>query len=173
MILGGLPEDPAISGRSALGARPQRTERGAMGTGLRALSTAECLQRLVLGGVGRVSVTEHALPIILPVLFVCDGDSVLFGTARGGLLARTCHEAVIAFEASDVSAATGAGWSVLVVGVSSVLPGAGTVGATAPGQLDHAGSDPDLLVRLRMGRITGQQGQVGRPRAGPWPSMAV
>ncbi len=51
--------------------------------GLELLTREQCLDYLRRGGIGRVGLTMHGLPVILPVSFVfVDGDAV-FRTGEG------------------------------------------------------------------------------------------
>jgi nitroimidazol reductase NimA-like FMN-containing flavoprotein (pyridoxamine 5'-phosphate oxidase superfamily) len=118
---------------------------------------AECRELLATASVGRVSVTNDALPVIAPVNYVLDGDTVLFRTRRDGMLARACDDAVIAFEIDELSADGSSGWSVNVVGIASLLSGREQLPAGRLGLVSAAGADRDQLVRLRIGVLTGRR----------------
>ena len=80
------------------------------------LSAGESVALLASTPVGRVVFTERALPAVLPVAFVVDGDTVVLRTARGSRLARAAVGGVLAFEADELQPATRTGWSVVVTG---------------------------------------------------------
>lgn len=80
------------------------------------LSREECLGLLSTVDIGRVVFTDRALPAVLPVTFIVDEGSIVIRTARGTRLARAAQDAVLAFEADQVSAAARDGWSVVVTG---------------------------------------------------------
>ena len=86
--------------------------------GLQVLDRSECLELLRSVPVGRIGVTSGALPTILPVNFLLDGDRVLIRTGRGSKLDAATRNAVVAFEADDVDAFARVGWSVVVTGVA-------------------------------------------------------
>jgi len=68
--------------------------------------------------VGRIVCTRKALPAVELVNFTMDtGDIVIRTDADGTLVAATQH-AVVAFEADELDAASGRGWSVTTVGRS-------------------------------------------------------
>jgi nitroimidazol reductase NimA-like FMN-containing flavoprotein (pyridoxamine 5'-phosphate oxidase superfamily) len=106
------------------------------------LTRDQCVARLSGRTVGRVSVSRGALPVVVPVVYELDGDSVLFHAPLDGLLAAACDGAVIAFEVDDLATAgcPAGGWSVHVTGVGSLVT--------------------DEVVRLETDRITGQERQV-------------
>ena len=82
----------------------------------RDLSREQCRALLATAPVGRVVFTDRALPAILPVGFLLDGEDVAIRTARGSRLARAADGAVLAFEVDDVAPSLREGWSVVVTG---------------------------------------------------------
>ena len=80
------------------------------------LTSGESLALLASTPVGRVVFTERALPAVLPVTFVVDGDTIVVRTARGSRLARAAVGGVLAFEADELHPASRTGWSVVVTG---------------------------------------------------------
>jgi nitroimidazol reductase NimA-like FMN-containing flavoprotein (pyridoxamine 5'-phosphate oxidase superfamily) len=86
--------------------------------GLEVLDRAECL-RLVAGrSLGRVAVSMSALPVILPVNYLLDGDRILIRTGAGTKLAAAARNAVVAFEVDDADPIGHTGWSVSVTGTA-------------------------------------------------------
>lgn len=98
--------------------------------GLEVLERAECLQLLGNAVIGRVAVSSGALPIILPVNFLLDGERILMRTGKGTKLDHALAGAVVAFEVDDIDRWRHQGWSVAVTGVATVV------------------DDPDDLVRI-------------------------
>ena len=99
-------------------------------SGVRELSRARCLELLATAIVGRVGVSVRALPVILPVNYLLDGERVIFRTVPGTKLDAAVHRSVVAFEA-DAHDPDGAwGWSVLIQGVASEI--------SAPADLERA-----------------------------------
>ena len=124
---------------------------------LEVLSDAQCRAMLATTRVGRVAVTADALPVIAPVNYVIDGNSILFRTRPGGMLARACDDAVIAFGIDELAADGTRGWSVNVVGIASLLAPSEQLRALSLGFVSAAGDDCDQFVRLRIGVITGRR----------------
>jgi nitroimidazol reductase NimA-like FMN-containing flavoprotein (pyridoxamine 5'-phosphate oxidase superfamily) len=89
--------------------------------GLEVLSRAECLRLLAQSRVGRVVVTDRALPAAFPVNFALLDEDVVFMTTTGSKLEAAQGEEVMAFEADDIDPVLHSGWSVLVQGLASVL----------------------------------------------------
>jgi hypothetical protein len=113
--------------------------------GLEVLRPDECLALLRTVPVGRVGLSMDALPVVLPVSFVVDGDRLLIRTGRGSKLDAALAGAVVAFEADDHDAETGQAWSVLVRGSTAVLAAppdlpaddAGSAATWVPGHVDR------------------------------------
>jgi nitroimidazol reductase NimA-like FMN-containing flavoprotein (pyridoxamine 5'-phosphate oxidase superfamily) len=83
---------------------------------LEVLGDAESLELLASMPVGRLVVTEQALPNVLPVSFVVDGRALIVRTSPDSRLASATRGTVVAFEADDIDLTTRSGWSVTVVG---------------------------------------------------------
>lgn len=97
--------------------------------GLEVLSRAECLELLSRARVGRVVVTDRALPAAFPVNFALLGDDVVFLTREGSKLQLAEDEQVVAFEADDADPVLETGWSVLVQGWASLVTDTSEVAA--------------------------------------------
>src|SRR3954454_24219722 len=124
---------------------------------LEVMSEEACRALRAAGRVGRVAVTADALPVIAPVNYVVDGSSIVFRTKRDGMLARPCNDAVIAFEIAERASDGGAGWSVNVVGIASLVSDSEHVRALALGIVSAAGDERDQFVRMRLGLIHGSR----------------
>jgi hypothetical protein len=125
--------------------------------GLEVLNRADCLSLLASVPVGRVAASINALPVVLPVNFVVDGERVLFRTGAGTKLSAAADGSVIAFEADAYDATTRAGWSVLVQAVAQVQP-LDSVTSEQLAQLPAWGNRrADLLVILGTEVISGRR----------------
>jgi uncharacterized protein len=89
--------------------------------GLAMLDREECLRLLGEVQVGRVGITTDAVPVVLPVNFVLDGERIVFSSAPGTKLYVAATGAQLAFEADDVDAGSRQGWSVCVTGTATVV----------------------------------------------------
>lgn len=90
-------------------------------TGLEVLSRAECLSLLRRSVVGRVIVTDRALPAAFPVNFALLGEDVVFRTMAGSKLEAASARAVVAFEVDDMDPVRQTGWSVLIQGRAGLV----------------------------------------------------
>jgi len=90
-------------------------------TGLQVLSRAECLALLRESLVGRVIVTDRALPAAFPVNFALLGEDVVFRTTAGSKLEAASARAVVAFEVDDIDPLRQTGWSVLIQGRADLV----------------------------------------------------
>ncbi|MCB1006707.1 MAG: pyridoxamine 5'-phosphate oxidase family protein [Acidimicrobiales bacterium] len=102
--------------------------------GLEVIERDECLALLRSVPIGRIGMSMHALPVVLPVNFVVDGDEIVVRTAPGTKLGEAMAGSVVAFEADAFDDVSHSGWSVLVQGVSRVV--------TTPSELAHVASLP-------------------------------
>lgn len=86
--------------------------------GLEVLGREDCLDLLRASEVGRVVVSDRALPAAYPVNFVLMDDDVVFLAMDGSKLTAAEGEEVVAFEADDIDPVRQTGWSVLVQGLA-------------------------------------------------------
>lgn len=122
------------------------------------LSREECLRLLADAGVGRVAFNTASGPLIHPVNYMLDNDTIVIRTSPH---ARLAENAVgpMAFEVDDLESTLGVGWSVLVVGTSAPVDeteesirfrGSGRLQPWAPGQRN-------LFLRITPREITGRR----------------
>jgi uncharacterized protein len=76
----------------------------------------DCLKLLKLAYVGRIGISIHALPVILPVNYVLHEGDVVFRVGSGTKLAAATAGAVVAFEVDHSDPQGTSGWSVLLQG---------------------------------------------------------
>lgn len=124
--------------------------------GLEILDRSRCLELLGSVELGRVALSDRALPIIVPVVFWLSGDDVVF-RASGGLLATAAREGhIVCFEA-DSGGSADDDWSVLVVGgLSLAEPSADRPAGgerETPWQLDRPGETVQLATGVMSGRL--------------------
>jgi uncharacterized protein len=86
-------------------------------TGLEVLERHECLRLLAFQPVGRVAVVMEPWPMIFPVNYALDGDSIVFRTDEGSKLAGASSGFHMSFEIDGIDDAGRRGWSVVVNGV--------------------------------------------------------
>lgn len=116
---------------------------------------------LAAGSIGRVGVSQAALPVVLPVNYaILDGDIVI-RTGAGTKLDAALAGAVVAFEIDAVDPIYHEGWSVMVQGRAREV--------VDPDELKRARALPlepwaagvrDRFVRISSERITGRK--IGR-----------
>lgn len=94
---------------------------GDSGRELASLPAAECWRLLGSVRVGRVVFTEGGLPAVHPVNFVLAGSDVIVRTAAGSKLDAAERGDVLAFQTDVIDPVSRSGWSVLVIGHSSVV----------------------------------------------------
>ena len=84
--------------------------------GLEVLDREASLRLLATASLGRIGVTAGALPTILPVNFLFDGERILVRTSVGTKLHAAAAGAVVAFEVDDFDPLYHSGWSVVITG---------------------------------------------------------
>jgi len=130
--------------------------------GLEVLGREECLRLLTHATLGRVAVTQGALPAVLPINYRLVGDRIVFRTAGGTKLDAATRNAIVAFEVDDMEPLGHTGWSVMVTGMAREV--------TDPRQLEDldaaniprwAPSPGDRLVEISTDMISGRR--IGPP----------
>jgi uncharacterized protein len=98
--------------------------------GLEVLDRTECLRHLASVPIARIGLSVKALPVIVPVNFVIDGDEIVIRSPRGARAEAALRGSVVAVEADGYDPFAHTGWSVLVQGRTRLV------------------EDPDEVVRL-------------------------
>jgi nitroimidazol reductase NimA-like FMN-containing flavoprotein (pyridoxamine 5'-phosphate oxidase superfamily) len=83
--------------------------------GVEIIERAACLDLLAADQIGRLGVVEGGHPLILPVNYGLDGESVIFRTAAGTKL-DAAQRGPACFEIDGFDPSTRSGWSVVVRG---------------------------------------------------------
>jgi len=84
--------------------------------GLEVLDRDECIRRLRTVPIARIGLSMQALPVILPVNFVVDGDEIVIRTNVGAKVEAALQGTVVALEVDEYDTIGHTGWSVLVRG---------------------------------------------------------
>lgn len=131
-------------------------------SGLEILDRQECLRLLAGAPLGRVGITNGALPVIVPINFRLVGDRIVFRTGIGTKLdSATCDE-VVAFEADHLDPASGVGWSVAVTGLAREVVDSDEVAAAAEADIPRWTKwGSDRFVSLSTERISGRRSPTG------------
>jgi uncharacterized protein len=132
---------------------------------VRDLSRAECLSILQGDHLGRIAVSQGALPLILPVNYAMDGTTIVFRTRQGGLLDRACRNTIVAFEIDRYDASAGTGWSVLAVGVANALYASDWLRAVKLGLSSAGAGDGAVFIKIDPGNLSGRRIEVPSPLA--------
>lgn len=89
----------------------------------RSISREQSLALVASVPIGRVVYTDQALPAVIPMNFVLDGDEVVIHTESGSTLAVAIRNAVVAFQVDDFDSDTTTGWSVTITGQAQLVDG--------------------------------------------------
>jgi hypothetical protein len=141
---------------------------------LEAISDDECRDLLAIVQIGRVVLSIDALPAALPVNYWLIDDAIVFRSTPGTKLTAALNHTVVGFEVDEIDPATRSGWSVLVVGTSTVVSDPAEIA-----RLDQAGLrswapvPTPHYVKISIQRISGRRltksGDQCGPDEGPTP----
>ena len=95
------------------------TDSGTEGTGAdrTEIPVGECYRLLRTQQVGRLGVNAEHYPLIFPVNYGMDGETIVIRTSPGTKLSAAQH-ANVTFEVDEIDQFARSGWSVLVRGVA-------------------------------------------------------
>jgi nitroimidazol reductase NimA-like FMN-containing flavoprotein (pyridoxamine 5'-phosphate oxidase superfamily) len=123
------------------------------------LDRAECLRRLAADEVGRLAVVAGGDPMIFPVNYVLDGESVVFRTDPGTKL-QDGPRAQACFEIDGFDRVQRRGWSVVAIGRLEEVTRYDAAALARVRSLEvqpWAGGDKAHWMRLVPARITGRE----------------
>jgi nitroimidazol reductase NimA-like FMN-containing flavoprotein (pyridoxamine 5'-phosphate oxidase superfamily) len=124
---------------------------------LRELDEQECRNLLKIASFGRIAVTERALPMIVPVLFTVQDDTVVAVSPAGSRAIPARKGAIVTLEIDSYQPGTAEGWCVTVIGPAALVSDPADMAA-----LDSLGLAPWAAprrhyIRIAMARVTGRQ----------------
>ncbi len=125
--------------------------------GLEVLDVPTCVALLRSARIGRVAITDRAMPVILPVNFVVVSTGLVFATGLGTKLAAATSRSVVAFEADDIEQVTSRGWSVCVTGRSTRVVDRDVLDEVTAANLEPAvRSNMQVYVHIAFDVVTGR-----------------
>jgi nitroimidazol reductase NimA-like FMN-containing flavoprotein (pyridoxamine 5'-phosphate oxidase superfamily) len=128
-------------------------------TEIEELSREECLQLLRYKSfVGRVGFIVDGRPMVLPVNYLAEGESVVFCTSQGTQLSHLGDGARVAFEVDGSRSLERSGWSVVVSGVAREVTDADELVRLERGPLrSWAEPAPARWIRISIDEISGRR----------------
>ncbi len=126
---------------------------------LHELTREECMELLRSRPLfGRIGYVVDGVPVIVPVNFIVDGESVVFSTAKGSKLSWLTNHGRVAFEVDHGRPLDRSGWSVLVRGTALEVTDPARLKALAEGPL-HSWAVPsaDHWVRISIDEVSGRR----------------
>lgn len=121
------------------------------------LSRQECFELLAEKVVGRVAYGDDDGPVVLPVNYVLDKETVLFRTSPSSPMAAHVREGKVAFQVDEVDEVTESGWSVLLRGVATFEQPKDTGPGNHPRPSPWAQGSRILVVRITPHLLTGRR----------------
>lgn len=130
------------------------------GPALLELSDDECRKLLSTRQMGRLGVNDGHYPLIFPVNYGLDGDTVVIRTHPGTKLTHASH-ANVSFQVDDLDEATHTGWSVLMLALAEEVTEAHRseliASTRANGVQPWAPGEYGCWLRLIPHRLTGRR----------------
>jgi nitroimidazol reductase NimA-like FMN-containing flavoprotein (pyridoxamine 5'-phosphate oxidase superfamily) len=127
-------------------------------TGLEVLDRDECLHLLASQVVGRVGVVVGAWPMIFPVNYALDGESIVFRSDDGSKVSGANSRFHMSFEIDGIDNAAREGWSVVVNGVGREVVDATELTRLHELRLEPWASGPKThWIRIQPETITGRR----------------
>lgn len=127
---------------------------------LRTLSRDECVARLLNSPIGRLGISSAAVPLVVPVHFTLDGETVVVATTPGTRLFAATRNRIVAFEADGYDPEGGV-WNVIVVGTATHLTDVASARLASLGLLPRVTWDPSaeqvVYVAVRPEHVLGHQ----------------
>jgi nitroimidazol reductase NimA-like FMN-containing flavoprotein (pyridoxamine 5'-phosphate oxidase superfamily) len=115
------------------------------------LDREECLERLARHRVASIAVTERALPVVLPALYVLRGTDILVGASPDGILGRCLPNNVVSLCVYDLARDLSSGWTVSVTGRAELVVDLVEFRCWATADLTQ------VVVRIGTEHITGRE----------------
>jgi hypothetical protein len=144
------------SGRSGPGWPPQLDR-----SGLEVLDVPACLGLLQsCDGLGRLGLTQRALPVVLPVAFGLVDDDPVFRVGPGAVRSAAETSAVCCFEVDAAGTDWSWAWSVVVIGALELMRDPDLVERAGALGLPDWGSGTSwspTYARLRSGLVSGRR----------------
>ncbi|MGA7420394.1 MAG: pyridoxamine 5'-phosphate oxidase family protein [Acidimicrobiales bacterium] len=79
---------------------------------IRVLSREECLDKLGGTSVGRIAITVEAIPTVVAVRFVVNGNRLIFDVIGGSVPGEVFDNVIVGFQADSFDAHGRRGWTV-------------------------------------------------------------
>jgi nitroimidazol reductase NimA-like FMN-containing flavoprotein (pyridoxamine 5'-phosphate oxidase superfamily) len=143
---------------------PVQDFRGSSDPVIRPVDDEECLRLLALAPLGRVGLTDGALPAIMPVHFTLWHDEVVFASLPDVKIRSAERGDVLVLEADHFDPATEEGWSVCAIGPARVVRARQEVDAlhcrrftpwAGNSRVTYVAIRPDVLRGRRLGLSAG------------------
>jgi uncharacterized protein len=126
--------------------------------GLEILHLGDCFRLLGSATLGRIGFISGGEVLVLPVIFLVDGQDVVFRAKAGSKLASVEVGQYATFEADSFDTSAGTGWSVVVRGLAEVQPETECARLDTLGMKAWGGPPEERAwVRIRPASITGRQ----------------
>jgi hypothetical protein len=107
--------------------------------------------------VASVAITEGALPLVLPALYMLQGEDILVGAARTGVLGRRLPNNIVSLCVHDVDDDLRNGWTVSVIGRAEPLASSMHLVDTVDLRRWGFGDSTQVVVRIGTEMISGRQ----------------
>jgi nitroimidazol reductase NimA-like FMN-containing flavoprotein (pyridoxamine 5'-phosphate oxidase superfamily) len=126
--------------------------------GLEVIAREESIRLLESASVGRLALTSGALPDVVPVNFLVDGDRVLLRSGGGTKLAHAMTDAVVALEVDHIDVVSRGGWSVVITGIATEVTDRAALARARKLPVPHwAPTGGDRFVTISLDLVNGRR----------------
>jgi uncharacterized protein len=124
------------------------------------LDRRSCLDLLAQNRVAAVAITDGALPMVLPALYLLRGEDILVGAAADGILGRCMPNSIVSLCVHDLGEDLSTGWTVTVTGRAEPIGSPSELADPDAFRQWGRGGSEQIVVRIGTERISGRQIQV-------------
>jgi uncharacterized protein len=121
------------------------------------LDRQACLERLAQHRVASLAITDGALPMVLPVLYVLHGEELLMCAERTGILGRRLPNSVVSLCVHNLDADLLGGWTVSVTGLADPLDWSAELAKNVDLRQWGPGESTQVLVSVGTQLISGRE----------------
>ena len=121
------------------------------------LDRPSCLERLAQNRVAAVAITDGALPVVLPALYLLRGEDILVAAAATGVLGRCMPNSIVSLCVHDLGENLSYGWTVTVTGRAEPIGSPSELADPTAFRQWGGGDSEQIVVRIATDRISGRQ----------------
>lgn len=124
---------------------------------LEILDVAQCLALAHTVSIGRIALSVHAMPIILPMSFTMLNGEPVFPIGSGSIARAAQRNEVVCFETDWVDPTSSAAWSIAIVGKVSLVSDPVDLDTISARDFGSWAGPPQRFARVHPVQVTGRR----------------